>query len=283
MEKKPQAVIVQFFVHDITLSSEMQKSWGVQRVCVSSKFTDTTGAAAALRPISLRALENVAESGVGGSWRGEEGSSQTCIPHSCAWDSPQIQINWVLPNFLLITHGCCCIFLEQQCRCGCCWRLLWSFWHYRRHLLNSLYLLVLRILRESHEEKETQIIKVWILTFYSEKLDLWLEAEDLVGSNLSYPLKSKPPTYQQPSRTEVEKGRPVGQGLTLFQSASPQTVCFLLHPAIFWRTAFQSPMRQISSLPSDTLWSSLEPGNVTALAFLVFIRYLKGMASKPGR
>ena len=50
-EKKAQAVIVQFFVHGITLSSEIQESWCVQRVCVSCKFADNADAVAALKEL----------------------------------------------------------------------------------------------------------------------------------------------------------------------------------------------------------------------------------------
>jgi len=86
--KKAQAVIVQFFVHAITLSSEIQKSWGVQRVCVSYKFADNADAAAALKgciedhqPKSTREWQSQVLGAAGG---GEEGSRQTCIRHSCA-------------------------------------------------------------------------------------------------------------------------------------------------------------------------------------------------------
>lgn len=48
-KKNVQAVIVQFSVHQITLSSEIQNSWGVLRVCVSYKFSDNAAAAAALK------------------------------------------------------------------------------------------------------------------------------------------------------------------------------------------------------------------------------------------
>lgn len=88
----------------------MQKSWGVQRVCVSSKFAATADAAVALRPISLRALENMAESDVGGSWRrrgrvkADLQTSQLCLtqpPDPEKLGAPQLLANhsWMMQQF----------------------------------------------------------------------------------------------------------------------------------------------------------------------------------------